>query len=281
MKVLVTGATSMVGDFLLPMLVDAGHEVVATSRRGHPRQAGVTWYCLDISKGGWFEQLSSVDIWIHLAGIRLLGESLQSALESLQVRRLIVFSSTSRYTKQYARGERDRNFARQLARGEQLVEDVCGQLGIGWNIIRPTLIYCLGRDKNLSLIRHFIRRFRFFPIVGSGEALRQPVHARDLAYACLALIEHPECANRSYNLSGGEVLSYQDMVTRLFERLNMRPRFVHVPVLLLRSVIAVLRIWPRYRYLTMDMADRMAMDMVFSHRKAARDFGYRPGPFRP
>jgi len=35
MRVLVTGATSMIGDFLLPMLVNAEHEVVATSRKPH------------------------------------------------------------------------------------------------------------------------------------------------------------------------------------------------------------------------------------------------------
>ena len=281
MKILVTGATSMVGDFLLPMLAKAGHEVLATSRREHASQAGLTWQCLDISEEGWFRGLPSVDVWIHLAGIGLLEESLRPALESLRVRRLVVFSSTSRYTKRYAHGERDRRFARQLARGERLVEEACGRLDVAWNIIRPTLIYCLGRDKNLSLISRFIRRFRFFPVVGSGEALRQPVHARDLARACVALIEHPKCANKAYNLSGGEVIGYQDMVARLFEQLGMRPRFVHVPVLLLRGVIAALRVWPRYRYLTMDMADRMAMDMVFSHDDATRDFGYDPRGFRP
>ena len=34
--------------------------------------------------------------------------------------------------------------------------------GIEWVILRPTLIYGLGRDKNISEIARFIRRFSFF-----------------------------------------------------------------------------------------------------------------------
>ncbi len=281
MKILVTGATSMIGDFLLAMLIKAGYEIVAISRSKQQSQAGTTWYSLDINEHDWFGQLPPADLWIHLADIGLLKKSLPQALEILQVKQLIVFSSTSRYTKCYARSVPDRALAQELIQGERFVEDVCTRLGVVWNIIRPTMIYYLGRDKNLSLISRFIQHFHFFPMIGSGQALRQPVHARDLAWACLALLNHTECANRAYNLSGGEVIGYRDMVTRLFVRLDMKPRFVHIPLPLFRVLIAVLRILPRYRYLTTDMADRMTMDMVFSHQEATKDFGYFPRPFQP
>lgn len=281
MRVLVTGATSMIGDFLLPMLVQAGHQVIATSRRPQQTQEGVSWRCLDLEDEAWFESLDPVDAWIHLAAISLLDGRLDAALNHLKPARLIAFSSTSRFTKRYAHGARDCGFAAQLEKGEIHVEQACGAQGVDWVVIRPTLIYCLGRDKNLTLIQHFIRRFRVFPLVGSGRALRQPVHAEDLAWACEALLSRTDCVNRAYNLSGGEVLSYREMVKRLFEHAGIRPRFVRVPVMLLRMLIAMLRILPRYRYLTMDMADRMAMDMVFPHAEASRDFGYTPRPFRP
>ena len=54
MRVLVTGATAMVGDFLLPMLVGAGHRVVATSRRGQAPQAGVEWRRIEMGKADCF-----------------------------------------------------------------------------------------------------------------------------------------------------------------------------------------------------------------------------------
>ncbi|RME60121.1 NAD-dependent epimerase/dehydratase family protein, partial [Candidatus Parcubacteria bacterium] len=281
MRVLVTGATSMIGDFLLPMLVDAGHEVVATSRRERETQQGVDWHCLDLVRENWFHSLGRVDAWINLTAISLLDDNVERALAHLRPQRLIVFSSTSRFTKRYAHGEQDRGFAEQLMRGEERVERICRTQGASWHIIRPTMIYCLGRDKNLTLILRFIRRFRVFPLVGSGGALRQPVHAEDLAWACRALLDRKDCADKAYVLSGGEVLTYREMVSRLFAKLGLRPRFVRVPVMLLRMLIGILHIFPHYRYLTMDMADRMDMDMVFSHDEAARDFGYAPRPFRP
>jgi len=111
--------------------------------------------------------------------------------------------------------------------------------------------------------------------------LRQPVHAEDLALACVQAIGSENAANKAYNLSGGEVLSYRAMVERLFDGLGMRAVLIPVLLSLLRMCIVLLRISPRYRYLTTDMADRMRRDMVFSHEEASRDFGYSPGSFHP
>ena len=190
----------------------------------------------------------------------------------------MIYSGTT--TKRHAHCAQDREFARQLARGEEAMIRLCEANGVSWNILRPTMIYCLGRDRNLTQICRFIRLLRFFPLVGTGDALRQPVHACDLAEACVRLLEaDPTCLNRAYNLSGAEVISYREMVTRLFIRERLTPRFLPVPLLALRLSLNLLRLFPRYRYLTPDMADRMEMDMVFSHHEASEAFGYRPRAF--
>ena len=279
MKILVTGANSMVGDFLLPILLGRGHEVVAVSRRARASCSGERWLQLDLQQPRWAAEVGRVDSWINLAPLPLIVESIPCAFSVLQPGRVIVFSSTSRFTKRYAHGKQDREFAASLARGEQQIIRYGAQSGVGWNILRPTMIYCLGKDRNITQIHRFVRRFRFFPLVGDGQASRQPVHAEDLAEACAALIRHRECVNRAYNLSGGEVLSYREMVRRLFQLEGIRPRFVTVPLTLLQAGLFLMRILPKYRYLTPDMAERMTMDMVFSHDEATRDFGFSPRRF--
>ncbi len=280
-RVLVTGATSMVGDYLLPLLVKSGYEVIATSRERHASQQGVRWIRADLNSDAWFADVGRADFWIHFASLEYLPELLPQAAQIMGLKRLIAFSSTSRFTKTDARGERDRGLAVSLSENEKLVERVCEEIGVDWTILRPTLIYSLGRDKNITLIDEKIRQFSFFPLIGRSQGLRQPVHAEDLACACKQLLDSEKGVNRAYNLSGDEILSYRAMVERLFEKRRMKPKFLVIPLWVLRFIISFIRILPRYRYLSPDMADRMQRDMVFSHDSATRDFGYSPRKFRP
>lgn len=49
MTVLVSGATSQIGRFLLPRLVQVHGRVQAVSRRPQPAQDGVQWLCGDLA----------------------------------------------------------------------------------------------------------------------------------------------------------------------------------------------------------------------------------------
>src|SRR6185437_8320357 len=64
---------------------------------------------------------------------------------------------------------------------------------------------------NLLIVR-FVRRWRFFPLMGQADGLRQPVHAADVTTACVSALTMPAAANRTYNLSDGETLSYRELV---------------------------------------------------------------------
>ncbi|MDQ6990718.1 MAG: hypothetical protein Q9M11_03200 [Mariprofundaceae bacterium] len=281
MKVLVSGASSMIGHFLLPMLVRSGCDVIAMSRQNQDAVDGVRWIKADLLIENSLLNLDKVDIWIHLGRITLLSSAISMHAVRLGIQRVVAFSSTSQFTKATSKNLHDRGIADWLVEGELQLERVCQQHSIAWIVFRPTLIYCLGCDKNLTLIRSFISKFSFFPLPAGGKGLRQPVHAEDLAHACVQVLSNQASLNKAYTLSGGEILSYRNMVTGVFLSMEKKPRFLHVPLFLLRTVIYVARILPKYRYLTADMADRIAMDMVFSHDEATKDFGYTPRLFQP
>src|SRR3546814_2901272 len=80
--------------------------------------------------------------------------------------------------------------------------------------------------------------------------LRQPIHAEDVAAACVVALQAPGAANRAYNLSGGETLAYREMVARVFAALGRPARLVTVPLWAFRLAVAVLRRLPRYRHWT-------------------------------
>jgi len=141
------------------------------------------------------------------------------------------------------------------------------------------LIYGLGKDKNVVEIIRLIRRWGFFPILGEGRGLRQPVHVLDVAKTCQALISAKHIMNRAYNISGGEVLSYKEMVKRIFSALDKPKRIVFLPRWSFRLALFGLRFLPRFRDWSIAMVDRMDGDMVFDHKAATAEFGFSPRPF--
>ena len=146
-------------------------------------------------------------------------------------------------------------------------------------ILRPTLIYGLGRDRNICEIARFIRRFGFFPLFGKANGLRQPIHAKDVANACLAALDAPAAANRAYNIAGGETLTYRDMVGRVFAALGRRPFVLTVPLRGFRLAATMLRSLPRYRQWSASMAERMNQDLVFEQIEPMRDLSFYPRGF--
>jgi len=279
---LVVGAASQIGHFLLPRLAAAGWRVVALKRSAPlpPPCADVrvSWTLLGAAPGRRLTGSEAASALIHLAPIATLPGLIEEAA-ARGVRRLIAFSSTSRFTKADSANPAERQLARTLIESEAVLAQQCASLGVTWTVFRPTLVYGCGQDRNVTTIARFVRRFRFFPIVGEGSGRRQPVHADDLAQACLAALECPATYNRAYDLSGGETLNYREMVDRIFRALGAVPRIVSVPERAFRLVLPLARTVPGYRDMNMEMVTRMNRDMCFDHSDASRDFGFRPRQF--
>ena len=273
------GATSLVGRFLLPRLAAKGVGATALSRSPPvDGPAGIIWLKGDLGDPGLAEQLPPAATVFSLMPIWLLPAAL-AGLQARGMRRLVAFSSTSRFTKQASPDASERAVARRLAAGETAAASACEAVGAAWTILRPTMIYAEGQDGNVSRLAGLIRRFGVLPLAGRGEGRRQPVHADDLAAAALAAAEAPAAANRAYDLPGGETLSYRDMAARIFEALGKRPRLVSAPPALWKVGLELAA--PLLPGATAAMGSRMAEDLVFDGSAAARDFGWSPRPFRP
>jgi nucleoside-diphosphate-sugar epimerase len=274
--VLVLGATSLIGGFLLARLDAAGLEPMALSRQ--PPGDDVCWLEGDLSDPDLDEALPHAATVFSLSPIWLLPPALP-ALKAHGLTRLVAFSSTSRFTKQDSPEASERAVALALTEAEQQIEAFCADNGVAWTILRPTLIYLEGRDGNVSRLAGLIRRFKVLPLSGRGEGLRQPVHAEDLAAGALAAAAAPTAHDRAYDLTGGETLTYRAMAQRIFEGLGRRPAILSLPPWLFRLLLTLAR--PFYPGATATMADRMAQDLTFDAAAARRDFGWSPRDFRP
>lgn len=279
-RVGILGASSLVGGCLLAQLEGMGWSAIAFSREKRDAIQGgtVEWRQLPALGMKSMEITCPISNWICVAPIWVLPDYF-FLIEASGARRLVALSSTSRFTKVGSGDTAENAIAAKLIESEARVQAWAEDHGIEWVVLRPTLIYGQGRDKNITEIARFIRRFGFFPLLGRAQGLRQPIHADDVAAACLAALQAPGAANRAYNISGGEKIAYRDMVARVFAALGHPTRFLAVPLWAFRLPVAMLRRLPRYRHWSAAMAERMNRELVFDHADAARDLGFKPRGF--
>ena len=266
--ILVFGASGAVGRFLLPLLTPA-YDVIGVSRTVAAAEPG--WLRADINDAG--AQWPSTEAVISLGPLDAFALWLERQHDPA-LRRILALSSMSAASKRDSADAAERELATRLDAAEQRILQLGAQRGIAVTLFRPTLIYGAGVDRSLAPIARMARRWRILPIPTGATGLRQPVHARDLAAACMAALENPVTHGRTYALGGGERLSFTAMISRL--RVCVAGPVVPLPV-----PIFMLHVARRFRRGTPAAAAiaRLRESLLADNAVAARDFGYAPAPF--
>ncbi len=270
MTVLVFGASSQIGRFLLPRLRARGEHVLALSRKAHADQPGVTW--LQGRLPGEVSLPARPSAVISFGPLLSLAQWLATA-DLLPSTRIIATSSMSAESKQASDVPAERAISQSLRDGEAALAAASERLGALWTVFRPTLIYGAGLDKSLTPIARRAMRLRVFPLP-AGRGLRQPVHADDIAAAVLAALEHPESAGCVLPLGGGERLTAGEMFARVQQSLPVATLPVPLPAWLLRTGRHAV---PRLR----GPLTRLEANLIADNSELQRLLGVSPRPFRP
>jgi len=224
------------------------------------------------------EPKGHIPYWISLVPIWALSE-LFPLIESHGGERIVALSSTSVFTKISSADNAERRMVEKMLDGEARLAEWASARSIRYTILRPTMIYGRGLDRNVCMIASMIRRFGFFPLFGAANGLRQPVHVDDVALACRRALELGGAP--AYNFSGGEEITYRDMVVRIFERLDKTPRLVNVPLWIFQASTPAIRLIPKFHDWSPSMARRMNEDLVFDNSRATADLGIAFRRFEP
>ena len=278
-SVAVIGATSQISKFILPRLAEKGHQVLPIARSASTAH-GFATYASTPGTDGRRLPPSPVDTLISTAPITITDD-LCRLVDTLRPGHVIVVSSMSRISKENAPNAADRAFAAELARCEDIVQNKAAAAGAAWTILRPTMIYGAGQDRNVSFIADVIKRVGFFPIVAGARGLRQPVHAEDLAAACVAAITQPGALNRAFEIGGGSVLTYAEFVRSIFHSLDRSPRLLPLPLGVFQAAVMLGRIVPSLAFVTPGMVARMSDDLIADNTDLAAILDIHPRPFAP
>lgn len=270
------GLSGQVGDALLPGLLSRGEPVLAASRLSRPALAGVQWLRSS------FESLASVpegvSTIISLGPLEQFSEWFVRV--GPQAIRVVALGSTGRIHKQLSPDPAERAVARALDVAGQALLDAGDRLGCQVTVLEPTLLYGNGRDRSLSRLAAFARRWRVLPLPARAAGLRQPVHVGDVARAVLDSLRVPATFGRRFELPGGEALPFDAMVMRTLAR--------HAPgatVLRLPTPLFALAIWIGTRAsgspASPGMLARVHVDQTADPSLARDAFGYEPRAFDP
>lgn len=253
MKVLVTGASGFLGEYVCEQLVERGHEVGALVRRDGSQPPGTTAFLGNLTMRDSVIRAVKVaepECVIHLAAeiasqrdpkkialtnVGGTGDVILAA-EAAGVRR-IVFTST--VVTGDAGGELLTEeselpvktiYGRSKMAGERMLrnstlEDV---------IVRPSHIYGPGGWFLDEFVIRLLQPGRF-AVIGSGRNWWDVVQVEDVAAACVLAAENAP-AGSLYHVVDDEPLRYSDFVASVAEALNVgKPR--RLPAQLARLVI--------------------------------------------
>lgn len=149
-------------------------------------------------------------------------------------------------------------YVRARARGETVVREAFPNV----TLVRPAAMF--GADDALVRSLAMLARLPVMPLFGHGRTYLQPVWVDDVAAGLATLASWPGAPAPLYELAGGEVLRYQDMVLAVRDYLGRRAPTVPVPFPVWHLLAAVARRLPGAP-LTRDQVFLMEEDNVAAH----------------
>ena len=278
-EVIVTGASSQVGCALLPPLAtDSRSRILAVSR--HPAPAwhrpsrSITWLDPTELESGWS---GAEEQTLMSAGPLPLCVDLLERMPNPT--RVVALSTASLITKT---GPLDPGEASQLSgirEAEGQLQHYCQQRQIPCLILRPTMIWGKGLDRNVMRLAGWIRRWPLVPVFDGGQGLRQPLHADDLA---LVMMRSAQTTLEGLEpVAGGETLSLRTMIQRIAATLDHRRLVIPIPTGVGRAVLNLGHLVGGFQGLNASMLQRQGQDLLVDDSRIREALDYQPRGFRP
>ena len=276
----VTGGTGFVGQRLIDLAIERGHQVQALTRRPQDSRDGVDWIEGSLEDRDVLERLvTGSDAVIHVAGVinardaagfeagNVTGTlSMLAAATAAGTRRFVHVSSLA------AREPKLSQYGASKARSEELVN----RSGLDWVIVRPPAVYGPGDKETLELFRMAKAGLILLPPRGRLSL----IHVDDLARLLLSLAERDSPEKEVIEPDDGrpDGWTHREFASALGRAVGRRAVALATPRPLLRLGAAVDRFVRRDKAkLTPDRAAYFCHpDWVVSASSAPAEVVWRP-----
>ena len=284
MKVLVTGGTGFVGPKVVHALRGEGREVRCLVRDAESAHQARSWGC-EVIEGDMTEAdslrraVEGCDTVVHLVAIivgkpedfeRVMSQGtrdLIGAAKEAGVGRFVLMSALGT-------GESTKALTPYFKAKWQMEQDVQGS-GLEHVIFRPSFVF--GQDGGvLPTFLKLVRYAPVIPVIGPGTQRIQPIWVEDVAAFYARAVASAEAANRTFELGGPDVVTWDELYDRIKAVLGKRRTKLHLPFGLMRANAAVLEVLPGPTPVTRDQVMMLEIDNTCDIGPAVETFGVQP-----
>ena len=235
-RVLVAGGTGYIGGRLVPELIARGYQVRVMVRAESPEHHE-RWPDAEIVEADALDPdsvlkaLDGVDTAYYLIHSMLIGlhrfegvdieaaRNFREAAEQKGVRRIIYLGGL---------GDTQTNLSPHLSSRAQVAREF-RKGTVPTTILRAAIIIGSG-SASYEMINHLVRRIPLFLVPRWAKTKCQPIGVRDVIKSLVGVLELPETANRMFDIGGGDILTYAEILQTHADILGRRRIFMPSPI---------------------------------------------------
>lgn len=279
-NVLITGATGFTGSFIVKefqvfseiysvhILARSKEKVVSLGLDKYP--IIVHYGCFE--DGESFQNAcKQIDIFVNAASLGFgHAPAIINILKKTGIKRAIFISTTGIFTNLNSSSKRIRLEAESLIENSKF----------DYTIVRPTMIFGTQQDRNICRLIRYIKKWPIIPVAGPGTYLMQPVYVSDLAKAIVTIAGQQSTINKTYTISGKDVVSYNQLICLIAGILNKNIFIIHFPLQVLTIIFSMYEKLVKNPKIKVEQLLRLNENKIFSYCEAESDFGYKPTPIK-
>lgn len=306
-KVLVTGAYGFLGKYVIRELVNNNYKVVAFGRN-KPKMHELKRENVDIFIGDFcnkedaIEATKNIDYVIHCGALSTVWGKREDFIETNvngtmnliegcrinKVKRFVYVSSPSIYAGKKDRLNIHENDYDETNKLNYYIESkILAEKGINkvtdvdWIIIRPRGLIGVG---DTSIIPRLIRANSKIgiPLFNKGENFVDMTCVENVAYALRLCLESKEAIGNTYNITNGEPESFKKLLEILFQKLNVKPRYMYININIIYGVSCMIEFFYKLFHiykepmLTKYNVCTLGYSQTLDISKAKKDLKYNP-----
>lgn len=237
MKILLTGASGYIGKRLLPVLVEAGHEVVCcvrdTNRFNPPAslKPNVTTLQMDLLDKGSLQNIpKDIDGAVYLVHSMSASSDYQILEEKCAINFRNAINKTNAIHVVYLSGIVNEDTLSDHLTSRKNVEDKLAEGDYHFTTLRAGIIIGSG-SASFEIIRDLVEKL---PVMITPKWLNtrcQPIGISDVIKFLSKSIFNPQTYDQDFDIGGPDILSYKEMLLQFGKARNLKRRIFIVPVM--------------------------------------------------
>ncbi|WP_116202309.1 NAD(P)H-binding protein [Amycolatopsis circi] len=231
MRALVAGASGFVGRRLCPALEEAGHDVLAMTRRPENyRGAGEAVHGDVADIGSLRDALKNVEVAYYLVhSLDSADFQQRDASAARAFARAAAEAGVRRIVYLGGLGDDGDSLSEHLASRRE-VERLLAETGVPVTVLRAGIVIGHG-GTSWELTRQLVEHLPAMITPRWVGTRTQPIALADVVRYLAGVLEHPETEGRTFDIGGPEVLTYRDMLQRVATIEGRMLLIVPVPLL--------------------------------------------------